>query len=122
MLRPKLAGEIWLDANDVEPDPDVPRAFFPQPGGGARSDPGLLPCVDRFFRAAVAPSLAGLHLDKCEHATASHDEVDLDAARADVAGNDPISCAFEMFRGKSFALATEGLAFPLHGSSRGTGG
>ncbi len=81
-----------------------------EPGVGAAAEPALLAVIDGFrsqtvtlmkatvrshFEAGRMRSTSALHFDKHERGTASNNQVDLDAIRADVACDDAIPSCFE---------------------------
>jgi hypothetical protein len=90
-----------------------------QPGMGTAAQSTLFAFVHRLSGKTMAlrfpKPAATLDLDEYEHRLAAHDQIDLDAIRADVARNDAIPSRLEELGGSSLAFTSQFLPWIRHG-------
>jgi hypothetical protein len=82
-------------------------AAFPKPRVGTADESTPLPGVDGEFRGAEAVAAPGLDLDEDDGSSSSNDEIQLDPAGSDVAGNDAVPLGREIVGRPGFAFVTQ---------------
>ena len=97
---------VHLTRDDVEAGASEGVAASAQPRVRARDEPRLLALVDGPERASEGVTAPSLHLDEYHEPTSADHEVDLDAARANVALEDPVATLFEVRGGAILTLVT----------------
>src|SRR5690606_34528461 len=95
------------DGDHVEARAPAGVRVLGEPGRRAAHEPRALARIDRLLRDAGARAAPRLHLHEGDRAATRRDEIDLDAARAHVAREDPPAPRREPRGGARLALGAE---------------